>query len=52
MKENKYDDQFFFDKYRRMPRSVEGLSAAGEWHAFRGMFPSMEQKRVPGYLLS
>lgn len=46
MKENKYDDQFFFDKYRRMPRSVEGLSAAGEWHAFRGMLPSMGQKRV------
>lgn len=46
MKENKYDEQVFFDKYRRMPRSAEGLSAAGEWHAFRALFPDLAGKRV------
>ena len=29
MKENKYDDPTFFGKYSRMPRSKEGLAAAG-----------------------
>lgn len=28
MKENRYDDLEFFEKYRQMPRSVEGLEAA------------------------
>ena len=42
MKENKYDDPTFFDKYSRMPRSKEGLAAAGEWHVLRRMLPSFE----------
>ena len=46
MKENKYDDPTFFDKYSRMPRSKEGLAAAGEWHVLRRMLPSFEGKRV------
>lgn len=46
MKENKYDDAAFFDKYRRMPRSREGLKAAGEWHALREMLPDFTDKRV------
>jgi SAM-dependent methyltransferase len=46
MKENKYDDAKFFDRYRQMPRSVKGLNAAGEWYAFRKMFPSLKDKRV------
>jgi SAM-dependent methyltransferase len=46
MKENKYDDSDFFEKYRQMPRSVAGLAAAGEWSAFRAMLPSLANKRV------
>jgi SAM-dependent methyltransferase len=46
MKENKYDDSKFFAKYRQMPRSVEGLAAAGEWSAFRAILPSLANKRV------
>lgn len=46
MKENKYDDPTFFGKYSRMPRSKEGLAAAGEWHVLRRMLPSFEGKRV------
>mgnify|MGYP002317630958 CR=1 FL=1 len=46
MKENKYDDPIFFDKYSRMPRSKEGLDAAGEWHVLRRMLPPFEGKRV------
>ena len=46
MKENKYDDPTFFDKYSRMPRSKEGLAAAGEWHVLRRMLPPFEGKRV------
>ena len=46
MKENKYDDPTFFDKYSRMPRSKEGLAAAGEWPVLRRMLPPFEGKRV------
>lgn len=46
MKENKYDDPTFFGKYSRMPRSKEGLAAAGEWHVLRRMLPPFEGKRV------
>ena len=46
MKENKYDDAAFFEKYSRMPRSREGLAAAGEWHALRKMFPDFKDRRV------
>lgn len=35
MKENKYDDAAFFEKYSQMSRSVQGLKGAGEWHEFR-----------------
>lgn len=35
MKENKYDDKHFFEQYSQMPRSKEGLQAAGEWHEFK-----------------
>ena len=30
MKENRYDDQTFFDKYSQMTRSQKGLAGAGE----------------------
>ncbi len=46
MKENKYDDPRFFVQYSKMPRSVDGLKGAGEWHAFRRMLPDFQGKRV------
>lgn len=46
MKENQYDHEEFFQQYSQMPRSVEGLKGAGEWHALRRMFPDFKGKRV------
>lgn len=46
MKENKYDDSVFFEKYSNMNRSKSGLSGAGEWEALKGYLPDFEQKRV------
>lgn len=46
MKENKYDDEIFFDKYSQMSRSKEGPSAAGEWEALKSQFPSLEGKKL------
>ncbi|MCR2803669.1 class I SAM-dependent methyltransferase [Paenibacillus soyae] len=45
-KQNKYDESPFFESYSQMPRSVEGLRAAGEWEEFRGMLPNMAGRRV------
>ena len=46
MKENKYDDEKFFSQYSRMPRSIDGLKGAGEWHVLRQMLPDFTGKRV------
>lgn len=46
MRENKYDDDTFFEEYSRFPRSVEGLSAAGEWLELKKMLPDFRGKRV------
>lgn len=46
MKENKYDNDKFFEQYSRFPRSVQGLSAAGEWHELQKMMPDFNGKRV------
>lgn len=46
MKENKYDDKTFFDKYSKMDRSIKGLQGAGEWHEFKKMFPNLKDKTV------
>lgn len=46
MKENKYDDINFFNQYSKMTRSVGGLKAAGEWHAFQKLLPDLHNKRV------
>ncbi|MDF2985284.1 MAG: methylase involved in ubiquinone/menaquinone biosynthesis [Eubacterium sp.] len=46
MKQNKYDDSVFFDKYSNMDRSRNGLEAAGEWHELRKMLPDFRGKRV------
>lgn len=32
---SEYDNEVFFEQYAKMPRSREGLSAAGEWHQLR-----------------
>ena len=32
---NEYDNEKFFQEYANMPRSKEGLSAAGEWHQLK-----------------
>ena len=29
---NIYDNPAFFEAYKNMPRSKDGLQAAGEWH--------------------
>lgn len=46
MKENKYDDKTFFEKYSQMARSQKGLKGAGEWHTLQAMLPDFEGKRV------
>lgn len=46
MKENKYDNINFFNQYKQMPRSIEGLKAAGEWYVFEKMLPDLNNKRV------
>ena len=46
MKENKYDDNLFFEKYGKMARSIGGLEAASEWSTFRRILPNFNDKRV------
>lgn len=46
MKQNKYDEAAFFAAYAQMPRSVQGLDAAGEWHELRALLPPLSGKRV------
>lgn len=46
MKENKYDDPFFFEQYGRMNRSQNGLEGAGEWQTLRPLLPDFAGKRV------
>lgn len=41
-----YDQETFFAEYAKMPRSKEGLSAAGEWRQFQPFLPSLEGKSV------
>ncbi len=43
---NEYDNEVFFAEYAKMPRSKEGLSAAGEWHQLKFLFPPLEGKEV------
>ena len=38
MKENKYDDNIFFQKYSQMSRSQKGLAGAGEWETLKKLF--------------
>lgn len=46
MKENKYDNEIFFNKYSKMDRSIKGLEGAGEWHELKRMLPDLRGKRV------
>ena len=46
MKQNKYDDDRFFNKYSKMERSTNGLAGAGEWHVLKKMLPDFKGKRV------
>ena len=46
MKENRYDDQTFFDKYSQMTRSQKGLAGAGEWPELEKLLPDFSGKRV------
>ncbi|WP_175616084.1 class I SAM-dependent methyltransferase [Piscibacillus halophilus] len=46
MKQNKYDDEKFFSMYEKMPRSIKGLEAAGEWHEFKKLIPELRNKSV------
>ncbi|TVO39374.1 class I SAM-dependent methyltransferase [Vibrio algivorus] len=46
MKQNKYDDMEFFEAYSKMPRSIYGLSSAGEWEVFRANLPDLSNKNV------
>ena len=46
MKENKYDDEIFFQKYSEMPRSIVGLGAAGEWETLKPLLPDFKGKSV------
>lgn len=43
---NEYENDAFFTQYAQMPRSREGLSAAGEWSQLRSMLPPLRGKRV------
>ena len=46
VKENKYDEEIFFEKYSQMDRSKKGLSGAGEWRQFQKFMPDFRGKRV------
>ena len=46
MKENRYDDQDFFEKYSHMSRSEKGLAGAGEWPVLQDMLPDFTNKQV------
>lgn len=43
---NEYDNEVFFRQYAMMPRSREGLSAAGEWHRLKPLFPPLQGKSI------
>lgn len=46
MKENKYNDENFFQKYSAMSRSTEGLKGAGEWPELQKILPGFQEKGV------
>lgn len=43
---SEYDDRGIFESYAQMARSRQGLSAAGEWHQLRPLFPDLKGRAV------
>ncbi len=43
---NEYEQERFFEEYAKMPRSKDGLRAAGEWRQLKPLFPSLQGKTV------
>lgn len=43
---SEYDNKIFFAEYAKMPRSKDGLSAAGEWRQLKALFPPLQGKSV------
>lgn len=43
---NIYDTERFFNKYKNMPRSKYGLSAAGEWHQLKPLLGDLSGKKI------
>ena len=43
---SEYDNEAFFKEYAQMPRSRDGLPAAGEWHQLKPLFPPLKGKSV------
>lgn len=46
MRQNKYDDPKFYEAYSQMPRSLNGLEGAGEWHIVKELIPKLKDKQV------
>lgn len=46
MKENKYDNESFFQRYSEMSRSQQGLKGAGEWSELQKVLPDFTGRRV------
>ena len=46
MTQNIYDREEFFEGYRKLPRSVEGLDGAPEWPSLRALLPPLARLRV------
>ncbi len=46
MKENKYDNEQFYQKYSQMERSKKGLAGAGEWSELQKILPDFQGKSI------
>jgi SAM-dependent methyltransferase len=46
MTQNVYDTTAFFEGYKQLPRSVQGLAGAPEWPALRALLPDLRGLRV------
>lgn len=43
---NIYDNKVFYEAYAQMPRSMDGLTSAGEWHQLQPLIPPLTGKSV------
>lgn len=46
MAQNIYDDPSFFENYRKLDRSTQGLAGAAEWASMRALLPDLAGRRV------